>query len=138
MNQTNAWEHLKRIDGQSRRRQISALKDTHGEWVHEDGAKAQVLGARFFPQDSRPISEAQQDIIDEVDQWLGEHPAESNALPPVLLAEVQVSLLHFRAFGAPGSDAIMNEVLIRTMEVSLPIIAAIAQSSMQLQYFPST
>ena len=136
MTQTNAWERLKKIDGQPRRRQVGALKDSHGEWAHDAGAKAQVLGAHFFPQDSRPITEAQRATIDDVIHWLGEHPAESNTLPPVSAAEVQASLLHFRALGAPGSDGIMNEVLRRTMVVSLPFITAIAQSSMQLQYFP--
>ena len=68
--------------------------------------------------------------------WLGEHPAAANELPPVSSTEVQTSLLHFRALGAPGSDGIMNEVLRRTSAVSLPFVTAIAQSSIQLQYFP--
>ena len=46
---TNAWGRLKRIDGLPRRRGVGALKDTYGEWVHEEGDKAQVLGVHFFP-----------------------------------------------------------------------------------------
>ena len=133
---SNAWTRIKRISGQPCHRPIAALKTGGGGWVSDDASKAQVLGSRFFPQDDQPLTAAHQTTIEDVTQWLGEHPAAANALPPVSMAEVQASLLHIRAFGAPGFDGIMDELLRQTSDVLLPFVTALAQSSLQLQYFP--
>ena len=137
MTPNNAWKRLKRLDRQHHHNNIKPLQDGRGGRAYHDRDKAGLLGTKFFIKDSHPLEAGHHQMINVVKTWLNQHPAEAQFSPPVTREEVTNAILKMRELAAPGWDEIMDVVLRHTSEHTTPLLTAITQSCLSLQFFPS-
>ena len=100
-NDATLWDRLQRFSRRDSSFTVQEFTDPVGQWVRTDEEKAAALERKFFPRNSRPISNFHQKKLDDVQQWSTDHPSHKTQFQPITSDEINRTILEMRALGAP-------------------------------------